>query len=150
MSTFKQLEKTDNIKEILKSAFDSDLPVSGSWGYTKDDATFIDTSDIPAPQIEHVFASMRAYIEMNMTLPEEERYGSINLNEQTREELTLNNQTYHKVTYELTAMQEVLYKSFIKEYKEAYGTKSFDLSEHFERRKEATLTRSVIHWFALK
>lgn len=149
MSTFKQLEKTEDLKEILKTAFDSDLPVYGSWGYSKDDVTLIEASDIPTVQIQHIFASMRAYVEMNMTLSEENRYGSINLNEKIRETFTMDKKTYHKVTYVATAMQETLYNSFIKDYKEGYGTESFDLNQHFEKRKEATLTREVIHWFQI-
>ena len=149
MPTFKQLEGTQDLKEILKTAFDSDLPVSGSWGYTQDDVTVIEASDIPLNQIEHVFASIRAYVEMNMTLQEEERYGSINLNEKAREELTIDTKKYHKVSYEVTAMQESLYNNFIKEYKEGYGKESFDLNLHFEKRKAATLKREVIHWFEI-
>jgi len=143
------LEETQDLKEILKTAFDSDLAVSGSWGYTQDDSTIIETSDTPLKQIEHIFASMRAYVEMNMTLAEEVRYGSINLNEITREDKNINNILYHKVTYEVTAMKESTYTTFIKEYKEGYGKSSFDLNLHFEKRKEATLTREVIHWFKI-
>ena len=149
MVLFKKLEGTQDLKEILKTAFDSDLPVTGSWGYTKDDVTVIEASNMPLNQIEHVFASMRAYVEMNMTLQEGERYGSINLNEKTREELIIDTKNYHKVCYEVTAMQETLYNNFIKEYKEGYGKESFDLNLHFEKRKEATLKREVIHWFEI-
>ena len=49
--------------------------------------------------------------------------------------------------YEITAMKENTYALFINEYKEGYGTEGFDLNEHFKRRKEATHTRIVTHWF---
>jgi len=149
MVSFQSLDHTDDLKKILHTAFDSDLPVSGSWGYTQEDATVIKPSDIPLNQIQHVFASMRAYVEMNMTLPEEERYGSINVNEQKREALVVDGKSYQKVSYEITAMKESLYKQFIKEYKEGYGKASFDLNAHFNQRKEATLTREVTHWFEI-
>jgi len=149
MPHFSPLEATNDLKKILKTAFDSDLAVSGSWGYAQDDATLIEAKDMSLVQTGHIFASMRAYIEMNMTLSEENRYGSINLNEKTREEHTIENQKYHKVTYEVTAMKESSYKQFIKEYKEEYGKTSFDLNQHFKRRKEATLHREVIHWFKI-
>ena len=44
-------------------------------------------------------------------------------------------------------MREDDYTSFINEYKEESETKGFDMADHFKRRKEATLTREVTHWF---
>jgi hypothetical protein len=149
MSVFQELNAEDNLKEIIKSAFASDLPISGSWGYTQALSTHILNSDTPYNQLEHMFASMRAYVEMNMTKEENDRYGNINVNETSREEHTLDQNTYHKIIYQITAMKESTYKTFIKEYKENYGKETFDLTLHFEKRKEATLQREVIHWFKI-
>ena len=147
MSTFKPLESDGDLQEVIKSAFDTTLSVSGAWGYTQALATIIKKTDLPILQLEHTLASMRAYIEMNMTQEKEERYGSINVNEIAREQTEENSQVYDKVTYEITAMKEDTYALFINEYKEGYGTEDFDLTEHFKRRKEATLTRTATHWF---
>jgi len=148
MPTFKAITSSDPIKVIIKSAFDLDADISGGWGYSYSDATHIhSTNGIPANQFEHTLATMRAYIEMNMTLSEEERYGSINPNEVTREVVIVDGITYEKVLYTVTAMKEDLYADFINEYKKGYGTPEFDMSDHFRRRKEATLSRNVEHWF---
>jgi hypothetical protein len=149
MSDFKQIASGDAIKEVIKSAFDTDLALSGAWGYTKALTTVIEANqnDIPLPQLEHMITSMRAYLEMNMTQTKEERYGSINVNEISREQSKENGLIYDKVTYEIPAMKEDTYAAFINEYKEGYGTEGFDLNGHFKRRKEATLTRVVTHWF---
>ena len=149
MSLFIPLKCDDDLKQIIKAAFDANLNIEGSWGYTKETATIILSSDIPLPQFEHMFASMRAYIEMNMTLEKENRYGSINLNEISREKITIDNLIYDKVNYEASAMNEIVYASFINEYKEGYGKDDFDITEHFRKRKEATLKREVIHWFEI-
>lgn len=149
MPTFESLKAEGNLQEIIKVAFDADLPIDGAWGYSQSESTLIGTSDIPLQQIEHMFASMRAYVEMNMTQREEARYGSINLNELSREEVNLEKDRYHKVNYAITAIKETVYNVFIKEYKENYGKKEFDLSKHFQKRKEATLSREVIHWFKI-
>lgn len=149
MFTFEQLKSGDNLKEVIKSAFDADLSISGAWGYTKELATVIESGDIPLKQLEHMIASMRAYIEMNMTLPEEERFGSINLNETHREQIQVENLVYDKVTYEITAMKENTYTAFINEYKEGLGKEGFDITEHFNQRKKATLTRSEEYWFEI-
>jgi len=149
MITFRELSDDNNIQEVIKSAFDTDMPIDGAWGYTQEASTIITTFDTPYIQIEHMFASMRAYIEMNMTQDEASRYGSINVNELCREEIDVDNNKYHKVSYEITAMKESIYTAFIKEYKENYGKKDFDLTGHFQKRKEATLRREVTHWFKL-
>ncbi|MEY3090441.1 MAG: hypothetical protein RL113_757 [Pseudomonadota bacterium] len=149
MSMFAPIPSGDNIKEVIKTAFDADLPVAGDWGYTQEEATIISSDSHPMTQLEHMLASMRTYIEMNMTLPEQARYGSINLNEINREQITNHTLIYDKVTYEVTAIKEDLYNAFIQEYKEGLGKEGFDISDHFSRRKEATLTREIIYWFEL-
>jgi len=149
MSQFDILKSDNNLQEIINTAFDTDLDISGSWGYTQELSTIIHTSNAPLSQFQHMFASMRAYVEMNMTLEKENRYGSINLNETAREQINQDNLLYDKVTYSVTAMKENIYATFINAYKEGYGKEDFDLSEHFNKRKEATLTREVTHWFEI-
>ncbi|MCF6206947.1 MAG: hypothetical protein L3J47_08685 [Sulfurovum sp.] len=149
MTPFPKLSHEEPIAEVIKAAFDATLPIQGGWGYTMEEATvFTDNPDkLPLPQLEHMIASMRAYLEMNMTQPKEERYGSINLNEKSRETFTDENKIYHKITYEVSAMKEDIYAAFIDEYKEGYGKDDFDMEDHFKRRKEATLIRVEPYWF---
>lgn len=147
MLKFEPLKSNNDLKEVIKAAFDTDLPVSGAWGYTQALSTVIESSDIPVKQLEHMLASMRTYIEMNMTLPKEERYGSINLNEKQREQKHIDGLIYDKVTYEITAMKEETYTAFINAYKEGLGTEDFDIAEHFKQRKKATITREEEYWF---
>lgn len=147
MVTFKQLKSDDAIKEVIKTAFDADLDVSGGWGYSQQEATVIESATVPFSQLEHMLASMRTYIEMNMTLPPEERYGSINLNEIHREQIKEDDLVYDKVTYEITAMKEEHYTAFINAYKEGLGKEEFDITEHFNQRKKATISRNETFWF---
>ncbi len=149
MSTFKQIPSSEPIAEVIKSAFDTILPVEGAWGYNKDEATIFNDNPqkLPIEQLEHMLISMRAYLEMNMTLPKEARYGSINVNEKARETETEDQHIYHKVVYEISAMKEEDYERFIEAYKEGYGKEGFDVDAHFKQRKEATLLRTVTYWF---
>jgi len=147
MPTFQELKSDNDLKEIIKTAFDMTMDISGDWGYTEASATKIHSSPNPIVQLEHTFASMRAYTEMSMTLEEEERYGSINVNEKSRETLLKDSKEYHQACYEVTAMKEADYKAFINEYKEKSEKPGFDMADHFQRRKEATIKREVIHWF---
>ncbi len=147
MLKFEQLKSDNDLKEVIKAAFDADLAVTGDWGYTQELATIIQSTDQPLKQLEHMIASMRTYIEMSMTLPEAERFGSINLNELSREQERVGDLIYDKVTYEITAMREKTYTAFINEYKEGLGTEGFDITEHFNQRKKATITRNEDYWF---
>ncbi len=147
MPQFQLLKSDNDLKEIIKIAFDMDLDISGDWGYTEASSTVVHSTTTPIIQLEHIFASMRAYTEMSMTLEKEARYGSINVNERSREEYTKETHSYHKVTYEVTAMKEDIYKYFISEYKEKSEEAGFDIADHFQRRKKATLIREVTHWF---
>ena len=147
MIKFEQLQSDNDLKKVIKSAFDADLSLAGAWGYTKDLATIIESTEVPLKQLEHMIASMRTYIEMNMTLPEEERYGSINLNETERAQITEGELVYDKVTSEITAMKEKTYTAFINAYKEGLGTEEFDITAHFNERKKATITRNEAYWF---
>jgi len=142
MNDFKEIQPGDDIKEVIKAAFDADLEVRGEWGYSKDLCTIIQESE-ELKQLEHTLATMRAYIEMNMTVEKEDRYGSINLNEKDRQE----DDGFHKVIYEISAMKEDEYAAFIDEYKQGHAQEGFDISDHFKRRKETTLIREVTHWF---
>lgn len=148
MKQFEPLIHVNNLNAIIKSAFDMDLSISGGWGYTQEEATIIHRIDnIPLAQFEHTFASMRAYGEMNMSLPKEQRYGSINVNENRRETVHADDKIFERVTYEISAMKEDVYAALIDEYKKGYGKVGFDMEDHFQRRAESTLKREVIHWF---
>jgi len=149
MTTFKPLQENTNIQELIKETFDADLPISGDWGYTQDSASIINAlpQGMPILQLQHTITSIRAHLEMNITQEKENRYGGINANERSREVINSDSGIFDKVTYEITAIKEDLYNAFIKEYKEGYDNESLDLNDHFERRKEATLTREVVHYF---
>ncbi|MBD3790370.1 MAG: hypothetical protein IE885_08450 [Campylobacterales bacterium] len=145
---FEPISGQENLKDVISSAFDMELSVSGGWGYLLKEATVIEkTNGIPLEQLEFTLASMRCYLEMNMTIKADERFGSINLSEIAREETKQNGTVFHKVTYSVTAIKESLYNQFIEEYKQGFGKEDFDITAHFNRRKEATITLPLIHWF---
>lgn len=143
--TFKEIEVEENLEALVKVAFNADLKLDGAWGYTQALATVIkDGNSTPTLQIEFTLATMRAYLEMNMTLDDDERYSAINLQELSREKV---DHIYDKVVYEISAMKETEYKAFIAEYKENSEKSDFDMATHFSKRNNATLKREVIHWF---
>ena len=148
---FGELQESLDIKELIKTTFEADLPLAGGWGYTKELATTIEglPNGMTLKQLEHMVTSIRAHLEMNITQEKESRYGAINANEKSREEIKDGDTIYDKVTYEITGIKEDIYNKFSKEYKEGYGKNEFDLNDHFDRRKKATLTREVVHYFKI-
>ncbi len=149
MKQFNTLQENTNIQELIKTTFDADLPISGSWGYTNEQATVIESlpEGMTLLQLQHMITTIRAHLEMNITQAKEERYGAINANERAREEIYKETAIFNKVSYEVTGIKEAEFNAFSKEYKEGYGKEGFDLNAHFKRRKEATLTREVVHYF---
>jgi hypothetical protein len=149
MCDFHRLNNEEPIRKVLKAAFDADIDIDGGWGYDEASALRIRalSEGVSKEQMQHMLASMRTYLEMHLTLPKEKRYGSINLNEEKREQLEANGSKLECVTYRAEAMKESDYEAFIEEYKQGYGKPDFDLNDHFQRRKEATLVRNVICWF---
>ncbi|HFS85323.1 MAG TPA: hypothetical protein ENK72_01750, partial [Epsilonproteobacteria bacterium] len=128
MQIFITLDDEHRLQELIKQQFDMSLPIEGGWGYTQEKATIIQSLDnIPLKQFQHTFASMRAYGEMNMALPEAERYGSINVNELSGETIKIDNLVFEKILYEVSAMKESDYSDFINAYKEGYGKESFNM-----------------------
>lgn len=146
-AVFRELEKVENIKEVIKNLFDVELDISGGWGYNDESAVIINTLDMPMGQFMNLFATLRTNLEMNFDKDPDERYGGINLSLQEEKNMENNGHRYDVAIFEISAMNEKKYAGFIKEYKENYGKKTFDLNDHFSRRKEAVLTRVVECWF---
>ncbi|MEA2017579.1 MAG: hypothetical protein U9N59_03945 [Campylobacterota bacterium] len=145
---FNQIEPVQNLSEVLKETFDVDLDISGGWGYSNKDAVTINSLDMPIDQFLHMFSSIRANIEMNIMQDEDTRYGGINLTFLQGEQFEIDNKTYDHITFEITAMLEKDYSKFIQEYKDNYGkNKNFDMGDHFQRRKEKSITIKSDFWF---
>ena len=145
---FQPIEPVDNMHEVIQEVFGVNLDISGDWGYTPQRATIVNSLEIPIDQFLHMFATIRANIEMNMTLEEEDRYGGINVNFIDGKQVELENKIYDMITFEITAMKESQYADFIQEYKDNYGkNEAFDLNDHFKKREEATIVIQADYWF---
>jgi hypothetical protein len=145
--TFKKISSDDDIRLVIKSSFNVDLNISGGWGYDEESAIILLDSNYPTKQLEHTLASMRAHLEMNMTQPQEMRYGAINVNEIKREIFKSDIRKYDIITFKISAILEETYNKFIQEYKAGQDSVDFDIEAHFRKRKDATLIREEKLWF---
>jgi len=145
---FKQIESVEDISGLILEVFEVKLDISGGWGYDYKNPLVVNSLDIPIDQFLNLYANIRANIEMNLTLEENERYGGINVHFLDGKQFTIENKTYDHITFEITAMREKEYAKVIQEYKYNYGkNKSFDMDEHFKRRKELTIKFVSDFWF---
>lgn len=144
---FKQINTKDNIQEIIKDIFDMNLNISGGWGYDNKSAVIVNKLDIPKEQFIYMFATIRANIEMNITLDEYNRYSGINVSLNESKKFEIEDKDYEVVNFKITAMKEKTYANFIQEYKDNYGKKGFDLSNHFKEREKNTINKNVDFWF---
>ena len=148
---FEELKLINNekIKDIIKSAFEIDLDILGQWGYSKDSATIIRSiaKGQSIEQFEFMLLSMRANIQMNMILSENERYSGINPAEILREQIKIDDKLFDKITYKISATKELQNKEFIKEYKENHGKLDFDTQAHFDKRAKCKIEINQDYWF---
>ncbi len=142
---FAKLERVDNLKEFIKDNFEVELPVSGGWGDSIEEAVEIKDANMPIKQIEHIFATIKANIQMHLLLPKKDRFGGINLKEIKRE----SKDSYDIVEYEIEAIKEDIYAKLIDEYKEGYGKDDFNMEEHFKKREDATFRRIDTIYFKI-
>ena len=146
--TFNQIEPVENLSSVLKDTFDINLDVSGGWGYDNKSAVKVNSLDIPIDQFLHMFATVRATIEMNLMQEEENRHSGINVAFLEGEQFEIENRIYDHITFEITAMNEKKYAEFIQEYKDNYGkNEAFDMDDHFKKRAENTITLKSDYWF---
>lgn len=146
---FEQIEPVENLSQVIKDTFDVDLDISGGWGYDNKRAVIVHSLQMPIDQFIHMFAMIRANIEMNLTLEEDERYGGINVAFIDGKQFEVENKVYDMITFKITAMKEKDYAKFIQEYKDNYGKNSdFDMNDHFKRREAASLSIEADYWFS--
>jgi hypothetical protein len=145
---FEQIAPVEDMSSMIEEVFGVKLDISGGWGYDNKSAVKVHSLEMPIDQFLHTFAAIRANIEMNLTQEEDDRFGGINVHFMDGQQFEIEHHMYDHITFEITAMKEKEYAAFIQEYKDNYGkNKDFDMSDHFKRREDATISREADYWF---
>lgn len=145
---FEQIAPLENMSEVIEEVFGVKLDIEGGWGYDNKTPVIVKSLDMPIDQFLHMFANIRANIEMNLTLEEDERFGGINADFVDGQQFEIENKIFDMVTFNITGMKETDYAQFIQEYKDNYGKNpDFDMDGHFKRRQEATISLMADFWF---
>lgn len=145
MSEFIKITEKGDIRKIIKDTFSVDLDISGGWGYDEKSAVIVHSLHVDKEQFFGMFATIKATIELSILKQEEERYSGINPSIKNIEKI----RDFTKVDFEISAIKKRIYDELIKEYKDGYGKKEFDIEKHFKKRKSATLHVDMTCWFLM-
>jgi hypothetical protein len=140
------------IFENYKS-LNGELPITGGWGYAKDDAVIIDKNDPVVPEglpfdgvdIEYIFVEKRIYEELIIL-------GHAGVDWEQVEQRLVESHDGRRcdvLTYEVTALSETDWNEFQDEAKENnyFKDSSEDFAAHMEKRDSKTISYTTEYWF---
>jgi hypothetical protein len=129
-----------------------ELPITGGWGYTKDDAVIINKNDTTVQKglpfdgvgIEYIFIEKRIYEELIIFSLLGEPYAGIGWKQLEQKLEHHNGKDYDILTYEVTAFS----KSDFHELKEDLENKDYSgLAAYEEKRNKKKISYKTEYWF---
>jgi len=133
------------------------LPISGGWGYTKDDACIINKNDpLVSPDIpfdgvaiEYVFVRQRIHEEMIIFRPKGDRFSGIKWTLLLQRLIEDGGRSYDNLKFEITAFHDEDWYLLKSEYggPKGFGHPDFDLAAHERKRQEKMIRIEQEFWF---
>lgn len=157
MSNNKLIDFDKTTREVIFDVYQKDLPISGGWGFTKEDAVIINRYDSTVNQIlpfdgiglELWFARHRAYIQLITQRDTNDRYSGIELNNKRQELITDNTGTYDKVIYDVSAFKDADFDELKEEWESNNYDGSFDIEAHNKKRQSLLVHFEMEYWFEI-
>lgn len=147
-------------REVIARDFKSlrgGLPISGGWGYTKDDACVIQKNDplvnpnmpFNGVEIEYIFVEKRIYEEMIIFRPEGHQFAGIEWKLIKQSTIREEGKIYDKLTFEIRAFEAKTFSKLKEEFEGPNGfrSKDFDLKAHLKKREENVKKFIRDFWF---
>ena len=154
------IRSVETPREIIAADFKSipkELPISGGWGYSKEDAVVIDKYDPVVPKgmpfdgvgIEYIFVEKRIYEELIIFQPEGSRYSGIKWNLLKQQTINDGNKQYDVLSFEVTAIPDADWEELRSEWEENDGfqTSQSTSEAHMEKRNSKTEDYITEYWF---
>ncbi|MBK6630056.1 MAG: hypothetical protein IPG33_02895 [Betaproteobacteria bacterium] len=154
------ISSTESPREILAADFKSlqgGLPISGGWGYSRDDACIINKNDpLVNPKkpfngvaIEYVFVEKRIYEEMITFRSDGEKFSGISWKLQEQSTLHEEGKVFDRLVYEITAFSDSDWEELKAEFEgpQGYSHCDFDIKAHEEKRQQKMLRLTREFWF---
>ena len=145
------------IFEDFKKSINGELPITGGWGYTKEDAVIIDKNDPTVPagvpfngvSIEYIFVEKRIYEELIIFRASDAKYAGIkwNLLEQKLE--SHNERHYDILIYEVTAFSDSDWNKLKDEWESNnfFKNSKAGLLSHEKKRASKMISYTTEYWF---
>lgn len=135
----------------------AELPISGGWGYTKEDAVVIDRDDptVLGPEffdgvaIEYIFVEKRIYEEMIIFRPDRIRFSGIEWKLNFRSMVVDDNRRFDILVFDVTAFQDADWQALKRDWEENPGIldQPEAMAAHFEKREEKKVHYKAEFWF---
>jgi hypothetical protein len=144
-------------REVLKDDFKSipELPISGGWGYTIDEAIIIDKHDpivstvlpFDGVGIEYAIVEKRLFEELIIFRPKGEKWGHIKWILKEQKTHTKNEKIYDYLVFSVKAHSPTDYLILEDEIKNGLTNDSFDILAYEERFEKLFCHTTTEYWF---
>ena len=154
------IRSAETPREIIAADFKSlreELPISGGWGYTKEDAVVIDRNDpvvskgmpFDGVEIEYIFVEKRIYEELIIFRPKDDKYSGIEWNLLKQKCTSDNGKKYDVLSFEVKAIPDLDWEELKSEWEENNGFQSSqsELNAHIEKRSSKMIRYVTDYWF---
>jgi len=155
-----RIRSAETPREIIAADFSSlrsELPISGGWGYSKEDAVVIDKNDSAVPKglpfdgvgIEYVFVEKRIYEELIIFRTEDSRFSEIDWKLIKQRLVSDGDRKFDVLTFEVTAIPDADWQLLESEWERNNGFQSSQsaLEAHIEKRNSKTQHYTTEYWF---
>ena len=156
----RKLRTAETPKKIIEADFPSiqgNLPISGGWGYTKEDAVYIDknhpdvSKNLPfdGVGVEYVFVGKRIYEELIIFRSGDDGFSGIGWTLINQKLISDGDSKFDVLSYHVTAFPDPDWESLKREWEQNNGFKSSPaaLEEHLKKRHKKTVHYTTNYWF---
>jgi hypothetical protein len=147
-----QLIPQDVMYDIFPSL--GKLPISGGWGYTKEDAVIINKPNDGMPfngiSLEYTFSKYRTYLELITARDEDDRFSGIEF-ETLNQTLYKgeNGKPYDMLLVKISALRDKDFEMLKEVWEQNYENDDFDKEAHMKRDKELRIEFKREFWFEI-
>jgi hypothetical protein len=153
-------EPVHSTRDVLNKIFefpDDALPISGGWGYSREDACVIEADHLSqtpgAPfnglAVERLFAEHRLYMELIVGLPRENSYSGIRFDLERQELHEYEGRQYDRLLLNVSCFRDADWECLKAEWEgpKGYGHPEFDEARHAAERDALQLRYTQEYWF---
>jgi len=155
-----RIRSAETPREIITADFKSlryEMPITGGWGYTKEDAVVIDKNDPVVPKdipfhgigIEYVFVEKRIYEELIIFQSEDNKCSGIEWNLVKQRLEVFEDRKYDVLLFEVTAIPDFDWETLQNEWEsnDGFQGSESELKAHNDKRNDKTIRYTTEYWF---